>query len=179
MCYFVYLATPLTLSEVRAMLPTGLAADALPMEEQRRFRRAHPDAATVARVLHGACSCDLVRDRQPVPREDETHLRRRFRTMGVPRDEVLQALDVHRRLESDRPRPPGYWQQAFARFVAEHARNAGPTLYALHFTPGGRDRPSLEGDPVVRTATEVRADPAGWLQEARPTLVLPDPAPVR
>lgn len=174
MCYFVYLASPLTLSEVRAMLPAGLEAHALAMDEQRRLRPAHPDAVTIAQLVHGACSCDLVRDRQPLPREDESHLRRRFRSMGVPRAQVLQALDVHRRLESDRPRPPGYWQQAFARFVAEHARNAGPTLFALHFTPAGRGRPSLEGAPARRTATEVRADPAGWLAEERPTLVVPD-----
>jgi hypothetical protein len=67
------------------MLPKGLAADLLDPAEQRALKQLHPDAQTVGRLVHGACSCDLVVQRHPVSREDETWLRRRYRDQGLPR----------------------------------------------------------------------------------------------
>ena len=51
MCYFLYVASPLTLSEVRSMLPAGLAADALPVSEQQHLKDIHYDAAIGARQV--------------------------------------------------------------------------------------------------------------------------------
>ena len=85
MCFFLYLASPLTLSEVRSMLPPGLTADLLPPVEQAELRALHPDATTIARVLHGGCSCDLVTARQAVASEDEARLRARYRALGYGR----------------------------------------------------------------------------------------------
>src|SRR5262245_6663730 len=99
MCLHLYLASPLTLSEVRSMLPKGLAADLLDPAEQRTLKQLHPDAQTVARLVHGACSCDLVVQRHPVSREDEAWLRRRYREQGLPRTAVLPALERHRRAD--------------------------------------------------------------------------------
>jgi hypothetical protein len=137
MCFFLYIASPLTLSEVRSMLPPGLTADLLPPVEQAALRPLHPDAQTAARVLHGGCSCDLVTQRHAVASEDETRLRARYRSMDYSRDQVIRALDVHRRALERRAQPAGHWPRAFAAFVTEHARNAGPTLYYLHFSHDG------------------------------------------
>jgi hypothetical protein len=54
--------------------------------------------------------------------------------------------------------------------VAEHARNAGASLYLLGF--GLAEGPTLiPGKPNRMRVGEVRIDPAGWLKEAIPTLV--------
>jgi hypothetical protein len=76
-CYYLRIASPLTLSEVRSMLPAGILADALPAEELGRYRPMLPAAQTVAHLKVGPCSCDLVRARQADSREDERDLRRR------------------------------------------------------------------------------------------------------
>jgi hypothetical protein len=60
---------------------------------------------------------------------------------------------------------------ALAAFVAEHARNAGTTLYTLGFGDGPRPAPS-DPRPVTRSAAQVRKQPAGWLEEDRPVLVV-------
>ena len=60
---------------------------------------------------------------------------------------------------------------ALAAFVAEHARNAGPTLYRLTFQPDADDG-AAESDPLRRTVAEVRARPEQWLEEGRSTLVV-------
>ena len=85
MCYYLYVASPLTLSEIRSMLAPGLSAELLERTEARALLQHHPDAQTAARLIHGACSCDLVRFRQPVSREDEAHLRTRYRRMAESR----------------------------------------------------------------------------------------------
>ena len=166
MCYFLYLASPLTLSEVRSMLPTGLSADLLSLPEQRALKRLHRDAQTGARVLHGGCSCDLVVQRHPVTREDEVELRRRYREMGYSRERIIQALEIHRRALGSRSEPAGHWPRVFAEFVAEHARNAGPTLYYLHFSHDGLlESPPPAGTPRRITTATARANPGAWLPE--------------
>ena len=170
MCFFLYVASPLTLSEVRSMLPAWLTADLLPPTEQAVLRRHHPDAQTVARILHGGCSCDLVCQRHPVAAEDEARLRTRYRGMGYSRDRVIRALETHRRALERRPQPAGHWPRVFSNFVAEHARNAGPTLYYLHFSHDGLLQAALGALATVRTA-EVRAAPGAWLAEDTPTIV--------
>ncbi|HEU4698729.1 MAG TPA: hypothetical protein VFS40_06080 [Gemmatimonadales bacterium] len=171
MCYVLHLASPVTLSEVRSMLPPGLAADPLPRTEAEPLRRLLPDAVTVARLLRGACSCDLLLDRDPVHHADERHLRARYAELGVPRDEVIRALERHRRGALPHPRPHGAWDRALAAFVAEHARCAGPSLYHLDFGPRlGFERPPAAPVTPVPLA-RVREDPEGWLVEAEPLLV--------
>ena len=173
MCYYLYLASPLTLSEVRSMLAPGLAAELLETAEARPLLSQHPDAQTAARLIHGACSCDLVRYRQPISREDEAHLRARYRQQGLSRDATIRALENHRRALERRQRPEGHWPGAVADFVVEHARNAGPTLYYLGFSHDGRlVLPSPAGPVVTVPGTAVRQDPGGWLAESRLTLVL-------
>jgi hypothetical protein len=169
MCYFLYLATPLTLSEVRSMLPPGLSADLAAFPDQQKLKAIHPIAQTVARILVGRCSCDLVRPRLADSREDERHLRERCRKLGVPRSLVIQALERHRQgsapsLSADN------WPEAMSRFVAEHARNAGTCLYYLQFSPEAGPLSSL-GEVRRVTVAQVTADPRGWLLEAAPTFV--------
>jgi len=151
------------------MLPAGIAADALPTAELTRLRATLPAAQTAAHLRVGRCSCDLVRPRLADSREDERDLRRRYSQLGLRRDRIIRELELHRR-DTTAPEPPGGWRGALVAFVAEHARNAGPTLYQLVFQPGGRD--GLEGQPLTRTVAEVRADPDGWLPEGRPVLVV-------
>jgi hypothetical protein len=169
LCYFLYLASPLTLSEVRSMLPAGAVADLTGFADQQTMKAAHSATQTVARLLIGRCSCDLVRLRQDDSREDERHLRERYRRLEVPRPLVIAALERHRRGTGIRP-PPGGWLAALARFIAEHARNAGPTLYHLHFAAEVAPLPPLAG---VRDLTvgEVLAQPEGWLLEGSPARV--------
>jgi hypothetical protein len=155
------------------MLPKGLAADLLDPAEQRALKELHPDAQTVARLVHGACSCDLVVQRHPVSREDEAWLRRRYRDQGLPRSAVLAALERHRRAAAGRTQPAGFWSRQVADFVVEHARNAGPTLYYLHFSHDGTLGPVDPGKPQAIPGSAVRLKPEGWLTEEKPVLVLP------
>ncbi len=170
MCYFLTIATPLTLSEIRSMLPAGLTAQPVSAGEAARFRRLHAPAQTVATLFVGACSCDLVRPRDPDPREDERHLRERYARLKLPRDRIIQELERHRR-RPGAAAPAGGWSRALAGLVAEHARNAGPTLYHLGFEPAG-STPHEEGQPLTRTVAAVRALPEAWLEEGRPLLVV-------
>jgi hypothetical protein len=168
-CYYLYVASPLTLSEVRSMLAPGLSAELLETGEARTLLRHHPDAQTAARLLHGACSCDLVRYRQPVSREDEAHLRSRYRKLGLSRDDMIRSLDTHRKALDRRQRPEGHWPQAIASFVVEHARNAGPTLFLLHFSHQGRLGIPAAAPAHIPVST-VQQNPTGWLPEE--TLVM-------
>jgi hypothetical protein len=170
MCYFLYIASPLTLSEVRSMLPRGLTADLSPFADQQTLKSIHPDAQTVARILAGRCSCDLVRPRHSDTREDERHLRERYRGLGVTRDVAVRAFERHRRSRSPRAPAEG-WPGALAKFVAEHARNAGPTLYHLHFSANDEAPLSPLGHPHRVALSVVTAGPEGWLAEGTPTLI--------
>jgi hypothetical protein len=167
-CYFLYIASPLTLSEVRSMLPPGAVADLGSFVEQQTLKAILPAAQTVARLLIGRCSCDFIRTRLADAREDERHLRERYRRLEVPRATVIDAIERHRRGAGVRP-PSGGWPGALARFVAEHARNAGPTLYHLHFSPQATLATPGNTRPV--SVTEVLASPEGWLKEGSPALV--------
>jgi hypothetical protein len=151
------------------MLPPGIAADTLPAAELTRLRAILPAAQTGAHLRVGPCSCDLVRSRHLDEREDERHLRRRYSNLGLPRDRIIRELERHRRKPAP-AEPLGGWRAALAGFVAEHARNAGPTLYQLVFQPGGPD--AADGQPLTRTVAEIRADPEGWLQEGHPVVVV-------
>ena len=169
MCYFLYLASPLTLSEVRSMLPPGLSADLAGSPDQQKLKALHPTAQTVAKILVGRCSCDLVRPRLADPREDERHLRERCSKLDVTRSLVIQVLERHR--QGSPPNPSAESRpEAMARFVAEHARNAGTCLYHLQFSPEAGPLSSL-GEVRRITVAQVTADPHGWLLEAAPTLV--------
>jgi hypothetical protein len=181
-CYYLTIASPLTLSEVRSMLPPGITADPLPSSELASFRTLLPGAQTAAHLRVGACSCDLVRPRLPEPLEDERHLRARYKALGLPRDRIVRELERHRRSFPGIREPAGGWRSALAAFVAEHARNAGPTVYHLSFhpirslesstrsSPRGRDGES-DHRLLVRTLAEVRSNPEGWLQESSAVLV--------
>lgn len=157
------------------MLPSGLAAQPADRADAALLRARHPTAQTVARLLVGACSCDLVRLRHPDALEDERHHRERHRRAGTPRAQVISAIEHHRR-GAARPAPTGGWSRALAGFVAEHARNAGPTLYLLRFAPGAGSEVALGTPPAaarVLRAAEVVARPDGWLAEDTATLVQP------
>jgi hypothetical protein len=171
MCYFLYVASPLTLSEIRAMLPAGITADLLPPADQQKLRELHPAARTGVRLLIGRCSCDLLISRDGEAREGERHLRNRFFAAGLDRRQVIAGLEAHRSGARPRSAAPSEWQAALAEFVAEHARNAGPTAYLLRF---GAD--SLQAhEPAERatiTTLDVRNHPAAWLVEDRLTTVV-------
>jgi hypothetical protein len=151
------------------MLPAGLTADLAASSEQRSLKTIHPTTQTVARILAGQCSCDLVRQRLSYERSDERHLRERYRHIGMNRQAMIAALERHRR----DPRPPvpdEGWPVAFSKFVAEHARNAGPTLYLLRFEP---DDSSLDNQviPTACSLNEIRQHSNRWLIEGTPTIV--------
>jgi hypothetical protein len=150
------------------MLPSGIAADALPAADLAWLRTLLPAAQTAAHLRVGPCSCDLVRPRHPDPREDERELRRRYSKLGLPRDRIIRELERHRGNPVVEPR--GGWRAALVEFVAEHARNAGPTLYHLVFRPDGGE--AAREPPLTRTVGEVRAEPDGWLPEGHPVLVV-------
>ena len=169
MCYFLTIGTPLTLSEVRSMLPAGIGAHTVGAAEATSARRMLPAAQTVATLLVGACSCDLVRPRAGDPREDERHLRERFGRMRIPRDEIIRRLERHRRRP---PQVPADARSDLAAFVAEHARNAGPTLYVLRFGEWDPDHGPRTAPAMSRRVADVRARPDGWLEEDRPVLVI-------
>ncbi|HEX5387489.1 MAG TPA: hypothetical protein VFW66_12350 [Gemmatimonadales bacterium] len=167
-CYILYMATPLTLSEVRSMLPPDVTADLASPAEHADLRRLHPAAQTVVRLFAGGCSCDLVRARQSETRSDERELRARWFRAGLSRDQVIAALEPHRRGGARTLRAH---RAALAAFVVEHARNAGPTLYQLRF--GTAPTTTTPAGPVVMSAAQVRAHPDTWLVEGRPVLVTP------
>jgi hypothetical protein len=171
MCYFLYLASPLTLSEVRSMLPPGMTAELASYSDQQSLKLLHPTAQTVARILVGRCSCDLVRERLRDTREDERHLRQRYRALQLPRSRVIESLDQHRVRGWSGQASLHSGPEALASFVVEHARNAGPTLYLLHF--GSESRAASIPVPVFNRVEvgQVRQTPRAWLREAAPTVV--------
>lgn len=153
------------------MLPAGLAAQPAEPGEAAKLRHLVPAAQTAAVLLVGGCSCDLVRPRHPDSREDERHLRDRYRKLGLPRSEIIRQLERHRRGGPAGRQEPGAWAAALAAFVAEHARNAGPTLYYLRFGPPQEPAPP-PGAPVTLRVADVRGAPDRWLNEQQPVLVV-------
>jgi hypothetical protein len=169
MCYFLYLASPLTLSEVRSMLPTRLRADLATSQTSRLLKSIDPTAQTVIRILAGHCSCDLIRPRLADEREDERHLRERYRRLKVSRPVTIAALERHRRGAAPLPAAEST-PRAVAAFVAEHARNAGTSLYYLHFAAEEGSISPVD-TPQRTTVTQVAATPNSWLVEGVPTFV--------
>lgn len=157
------------------MLPAGLTAQPTERPVHRQLQALLPTAQTVARLLVGACSCDLVRPRQESLREDERHHRERHRKAGGRREPLLDAIERHRRGAAV-PTPRGGWARALAGFVVEHARNAGPTLYLLRFvTDATAAAEPLEIPRRETRAALVGAQPQGWLEEDVALLVRPGP----
>ena len=176
MCHALYIGSPLTLSEVRSMLPPGIAADLLPPADAAILRPHFSAAATFARLHVGTCSCAFFLAGGAAgagrSRSDESELRRQWARMGLSRTGMIAALESHRRGSAARTATTAEWQQALASFVGEHARNAGPTLYFRHLTTTGlAGRPPAGHGPVVLPLARVLADPAGWLDEDRLTIV--------
>jgi hypothetical protein len=169
LCYFLYLASPLTLSEVRSMLPAPLRADLANSQTSQVLKSIDPAAQSVVRILAGQCSCDLIRPRLADQREDERHLRERYRRLKVPRSVTIEALERHRRGPPPFPTVDSI-PRAVAAFVAEHARNAGTSLYYLHFS--AEEEPLSQVGPARRiTVPQVVAAPDSWLSEGTPTFV--------
>ena len=173
MCYVLYVASPLTLSEVRSMLPAGLTAHALSPDDERRLRRDFRPARTIASLLVGPCSCDFLLQRDPVTHREEAALRARYAQLALPRAAVIRALDRHRAGPADPVEPPGIRRRALVAFVAEHARNAGPTTYWLRFSPEGAAE-SPPDPPPARTVllAGVCAAPDDWLAEGEPLRIV-------
>ena len=174
MCYVLYVASPLTLSEVRSMLPAGMSAHALAPDDDRRLRRDFR-ARTIVRLLIGPCSCDLILPRDVATHAEERELRLRYAAERLPRTDVIRALDVHRALpEFTEVEPPEYWRRALVEFVAEHARNAGPTVYWLRFAARGADEspPDPPTERTTVTVSDALRSPGGWLTEGNPIRVI-------
>lgn len=155
------------------MLPPGLTAQPAERDIHRQIHALHPSAQTVARLLVGACSCDLVRLRHADPLQDEREHRAHRRRAGAAREALLVALERHRR-GARVPAPAGGWPRALAGFVAEHARNAGESLYLLMFEGAVPEsaRPA-PGHPRRMAVREVVAFPDRWLEERHPVIVSP------
>lgn len=161
MCWLLRVASPLTLSEVRAMLPAGLSAEAREPAELRSFQRHLPDAVTAVALLHGACSCDLASPRPADPNDDDAELRRRYRAMKASRATTIRALERHALARGLRAYGVGHWPAALHRFVAEHARTAGPTLYHLAYVADPGDH--LAVPRAETTAAVPAAHDHAWL----------------
>lgn len=167
MCYQLVLVSTLTLSEVRSMLPAGVHAGAMGPSTQGPWRAVLPGSQTAVVLRAGYCACGLLRPRFRAAHTDEAHLRERYRALRVPREQVARALERHRR--SAAAVPAG--DDALARLVAEHARNAGESAWLLGFSPHD-EPPALPATTVtLRHVADVAADPDGWLVEDHVTLV--------
>jgi hypothetical protein len=156
------------------MLPEGISADLLHPSLQRFFLDQYHPARTAVALSHGGCACDLAGRRRPDIAEDERELRAKYRASGASRSLTISALEAHRRRPERPIVPPGHWSAAFAAFVAEHARNAGPALFYLDFTPEvERQPPWPAGATGTVTAHTVREHPASWLPDSQPIVVIP------
>jgi len=170
-CFRLLLASPLTLSEVRSMLPEGLSADLVSPALQRHLLDRIPRARTVVTLRHGGCACDLT-GRRTGDGDDERDLRTRYRRLGLDRTLVIRALEEHRRA-GPLTRLGIDPAEAFAGFVAEHARNAGPSLYLLDFASDPEQLPQWPGGAGQVPAAAVRRAPRAWLEENTPVIVVP------
>jgi hypothetical protein len=169
-CLQLYLASPLTLSEVRSMLPEGVVADLVAPGLQRQWIERFPSARIVVTLRQGSCACALAGRIHEPQDEDERQLRARYRRTGADRLQVIAALERHRRA----PRRAGGRRSAevLAAFVAEHARNAGPSLYFLDFSVEPERMPPWPATaPSQVTAAQARLAPESWLPEQTPILV--------
>ena len=166
MCYQLVLVSPLTVSEVRSMLPPGVRADILDAPALARWRGLLRGAQAAVHLRVGRCACRLVPARFAGAHSDEAHLRAEHRRHGTPRERVLTALERHRLGAVDGEIVPPL---ALPAFVAEHARNAGPALFALGFGAPG-ELPAATGAVRDVSLAETR-DGDGWLREDAPVRV--------
>jgi hypothetical protein len=169
LCYFLYIASPLTLSEVRSMVPEGVTVDLASPAEQQGVRASQRGIQTVARLLIGRCSCDFIRPRHPDPQEDERHLRERYRRLGTDRALTISGLERHR-AGAKIAAPAEGWRRALVDFVREHARNAGPSVFQLAFLAPG-DTLSAPPPPRRIPLDLITPDLERWLVEDAPVLV--------
>jgi hypothetical protein len=89
--------------------------------------------------------------------------------LGLSRPAIIEALERHRRAGHPPWLAPADRASALAAFVAEHARNAGPTIYDLQF---GLEPPHAPPSTVMRIPVEaVRTAREPWLVEGRAVLV--------
>ena len=152
------------------MLPLGFSADAVDGAPRRLLAPLHADnVRTVVALRYGACACALYLEPASPGQSTESVLRRRYFELGIDRLRVIAALDRHK-TSAPAPQPPVAARQLLAHFVAEHARNAGASLYLRTCHPDG-DVPTLADAPLTRSVTAVLNDPTHWLPEDRPTLV--------
>jgi hypothetical protein len=153
------------------MLPEGVAADLVSPAIQRQWTERFPSARVVVTLRQGPCACGLAGQRHQDNKEEERRLRERYRRAGVGRSQVITALDRHRRAPRHRPELDRS-VASLASLVAEHARNAGPSLYFLDFSPEPERMPPWpDSRPETVTAAQVRAHPDTWLPEQKPVLV--------
>ena len=167
MCYALYLASPLTLSEIRSMLPNGFGADLVDPASQRLLKRRHLDAQTGAVLLRGRCSCALMVE-GAADGVWEAELRKRYRAANVSREAMIPALERHRALAELRP---ANGIEVFTSFVVEHAKNAGASMYLMRFGV----EPFLPLTAVAAPTVIERASSLGqeWLREGEPVVVVP------
>ena len=169
MCYALFLASPLTLSEIRSMLPAAMAADLLDPASQRLLKKRHPDAQTGVALLRGRCSCALV-EAGAADGVWEAELRKRYRTVKAPRDEIIKALDRHRAMSELRVPRGATIPKLFEAFVVEHAKNAGPSMYYLKF--GTEPFQPLSAVPAPKAQERSTALSKEWLREGEPVVVV-------
>ena len=144
-----------------------MAADLLDPASQRLLKKRHPDAQTGVVLLRGRCSCALVQ----VGAEDgvwEADLRKRYRAAKASRDDIIRALERHRALTELRPADG---LDVFAKFIVEHAKNAGASMYYLRF--GIDPFLPLTAVPAPHAAERAKALTTGWLREGEPVVVAP------
>jgi hypothetical protein len=168
MCYFLYLASPLTLSEIRAMLPEGVTAHSAGSHEQELLRSLQRGTGTVAQLLVGRCSCAFLESSQTDPAEYERHLRERYRQLGLNRENTIAALERHR-FSQKVPVPDLGWAGSLVDFIREHSRNARKSLYHLAFDSTGQRS-------IGRAVRELRVGSITpqlntWLLENSPVLI--------
>jgi len=167
MCYALYLASPLTLSEIRSMLPAGFGADLVDPASQRLLKRRHLDAQTGAVLLRGRCSCALMVE-GAADGVWEAELRKRYRDANVSREAMIPALERHRALAELRP---ANGVKVFADFVVEHAKNAGASMYMLRF--GVEPFLPLTAVAAPTVVEKVATLGTNWLREGEPVVVAP------
>jgi hypothetical protein len=155
------------------MLPEGVVANLVSPAVQRQWTKRFPSARVVVTLRQGRCACGLAGQRHEDNKEEERRLRERYRRAGVGRSQVITALDRHRRAPQHLPELDRS-VQTLAGLVAEHARNAGPSLYFLDFSAESERMPPWpDTRPDTVTAAQVRANPGTWLPEQTPVLVTP------
>ncbi len=165
MCYLLTLVSPLTLSEIRSMLPAGVTAELVPIDQRPARLALLPRAATAVHLELGRCACGLV-DPARSDAAAERAIRHQYQGRRDTRERVLAAVARHRAGQALRAGGT-VDPEVLGAFVVEHARNAGPSVYFLH--PPGQDR--LHEDPVPVAPPDPAVPPLTWLLPGTPVTV--------